>query len=116
MSSLNEANLKHAAPEDPSLSEGRAAKRTRSQAAEGGGAIPEPHPELSFDDGNIVLVAGNTSFRVHKSQLARKSPVFKHWFATKDFEKTADGCDVMHVENSAKDLGVFLDAVYNGPR
>ena len=36
--------------------------------------------EVWFDDGNIILVAENKAFRVHRSMLVRHSQVFKDLF------------------------------------
>ena len=74
------------------------------------------HSDLWFDDGNITLIADNLAFRVHKSQLARRSPVFKEWFAKATFRKYASGCEYTKVDHSEEDMEVFLDALYNGPR
>ena len=38
--------------------------------------------DLWKEDGNVVLQAGNTQFRVHRSMLADHSPVFKDIFAS----------------------------------
>ena len=41
----------------------------------------QPHPELWFEDGNVVLIAENRSFRVPKSVLARTSEFFRDMFS-----------------------------------
>ncbi|KAF8578662.1 hypothetical protein K439DRAFT_1416998 [Ramaria rubella] len=46
-----------------------------------------------FDDGNIVLVAEGLTFRVHRSQMARHSPVFQDIFALPTTSATKDICD-----------------------
>src|ERR1700755_1150246 len=47
---------------------------------------PEPpgltkHADLWFFDGSVILQAESTLFRVHKSQLSRRSIVFSDMFA-----------------------------------
>lgn len=41
-------------------------------------ARPSRHPELCFDDGNVVILAGSTYFIVHQGPLSRHSPVFQN--------------------------------------
>ena len=38
---------------------------------------PEKDNEFWFDDGNIILIAGNPQFRVYQGPLIRHSPVFR---------------------------------------
>ncbi|KAI0697613.1 hypothetical protein BC835DRAFT_1270241, partial [Cytidiella melzeri] len=38
------------------------------------------HPNIWFEDGNVVLVAKSTGFRVHRGVLARHSDVFRDMF------------------------------------
>ncbi|KDR79561.1 hypothetical protein GALMADRAFT_93483 [Galerina marginata CBS 339.88] len=53
-----------------------------------------------FDDGNIILQAQNTQFRVHRSILARNSNVFRDMFSLpkgSDEEPLIEGCVVVRV-------------------
>ena len=72
-------------------------------------------PTVWYEDGNIVLVAGSTAFRLYKGILASVSPVFRDMFSLAKPEDgpgseggTIDGCPVVHLTDSAKDLRWFL--------
>lgn len=79
---------------------------------------PEPtrHTNLWFEDGNIVLVAQHTAFRVHRTVLAMHSNVFRDMFlipqpATVD--ESIDGCPVVRmVEDSAEEVEIVLRILY----
>lgn len=82
----------------------------------------QPHPELWFEDGNVVLIAESTSFRVHKSILSRTSDFFKDMFslpqpplAEVDDDKNdlTSPCPTIPTSETAEDLMYFLDAMYN---
>lgn len=76
------------------------------------------HRTLWFDDGNVVLVACTSmAFRVHKSVLALKSTVFRDMFAMPqpaEESKFVEGCAVVHVDDSSRELEDFLTLVYGG--
>lgn len=88
-------------------------KRARTDAGE-----LERHPLLWYDDGNIVLRAQNTAFRVHRSLLGRHSPVFKDLFAfaQPSADDEIDGVPVVELHDSHFELADFLDVLYNGAR
>ena len=44
-------------------------------------AVVKRDEELWFEDGTVVLVAGNVEFCIYKGLLADRSPVFKDMFA-----------------------------------
>lgn len=84
------------------------------------------HPDLYFEDGNIVFSAPSKNgqqqyYRVHRGYLARHSPVFADMFAipplkerdTDELKETYDG--VVHVESpdSAEDVASFLGVLYD---
>lgn len=50
-------------------------------------------------DGNVVLIAEKTAFRVHQSVLERKSEVFKDMFGVPQPEnaETLEQCPLVHV-------------------
>lgn len=82
---------------------------------------PEPlvrHAELSYEDGNLVLVAENTMFQVHRSVLSRKSALFKDLLSLPqpDSEEKIDGLPVVRLLESAKDGAMLIDAIYNGEK
>ena len=79
------------------------------------------HPDLWFSDGSVVLKAESTLFRVHMSQLARRSQFFQDLFSlpqpTGDavgFDGTFDGCPLLVLHDSAEDLSNLLKALYDG--
>lgn len=79
--------------------------------------VSQVRGEPWFDDGNIVLVAENTAFCVHKAQLARQSEIFKGMFSAPQTSTAAaryEGRDVVHVHDPAKDLRNLLNALYDG--
>ncbi|KAJ7142087.1 hypothetical protein C8R43DRAFT_1238200 [Mycena crocata] len=74
---------------------------------------PQRVPELWFEDGNIVLQAGNSQFRVFRSILAARSPVFKDMFSFPQptDSELVDGCPLVHFPDVAEDVTVFLKAL-----
>lgn len=86
-------------------------------------AGPAPNkPELShhsgdpwFDDGNLILEAGKTRFRISKGVLAARSPVFKEMllFPQPLDEELVDGCPLVHMHDAPEDVGYFLRAIYD---
>lgn len=92
---------------------------TRSASGEAV-VLPEPveqSKEFWLEDGNIILQAGNVQFRVHRSILAKRSPIFADLFQIPqpDSEPTVDGCPVVILHDSAKDIEYMLLALYGDP-
>ena len=79
---------------------------------------PTKHDTLWFEDGNIVLVAGNVAFKVHRSILSRQSAVFEDLFGIPQPDlaevETMDGSPVVRLHDSALELTVFIEALYDG--
>ena len=75
-----------------------------------------------FEDGNVVLVAQNSGFRVYKGALSRQSVVFKDLFAlpqpksSSDPEETFDGCPMVHLSDTSTEIREMLRAVFDGIR
>jgi hypothetical protein len=77
-----------------------------------------PYSWPSFEDGNIILQAGNTKFRVHRGVLSAHSPVFRDTFA---LGQPAEGgaasdsehCPVVVLQDSAEDLKYLLGTLYS---
>ncbi|KAF6747893.1 hypothetical protein DFP72DRAFT_918092 [Ephemerocybe angulata] len=67
-----------------------------------------------YRDGNIVLQAGNTQFKVHQGLLERQSTVFSEIFSQpqKTGEETVEGCRVVDLEESDEDVQLLLTALY----
>ncbi len=74
-----------------------------------------------YEDGNIVLIAGSTGFRLYKGILASVSPVFKDMFSLAKPDDssaaetvTVEGCCVVRVTDSPSDLRYFLLVITTG--
>lgn len=68
------------------------------------------HPEIWYDDGNIVLIAGATAFRIYRGLLAGQSTVFSDMFSSSisNPDEMFDGCPVVHLSDSPHDLAHLL--------
>lgn len=68
--------------------------------------------EFWFEDGSVILVAGDVEFRVFRSILAQYSPVFSDMFSLPQPSFTsgspADPCPVVHLSDSPEDLRHIL--------
>ena len=83
-----------------------------------------------FNDGNIILIAQNAAFKVHKGQLARHSEVFNDLFSLPQpsnpppspslqtssgtADDLIDGCPFVILQDSPSDVFYFLSALYDG--
>ncbi|KAF9524117.1 hypothetical protein CPB83DRAFT_774388 [Crepidotus variabilis] len=98
----------------------RAAKRSRTESED---AEPEnttrvaytPSTDFWFEDGNIIIVAGNTGYRVHSSMLARHSSVFRDMLKLppSDDEELEGNCPVVPLFDNAGDLERILSVFYD---
>ncbi|KAI1795328.1 hypothetical protein LXA43DRAFT_881902, partial [Ganoderma leucocontextum] len=68
------------------------------------------HTDFWLDNGNLILLAGNATFRVYQGLLMKKSVVFADMFSTgsADATETFDGCPVVCIPDHLEDLGDFL--------
>lgn len=70
-----------------------------------------------FEDGNIILRAGEASFRVHSSVLSRNSAFFRDLFSLPQAAQAApellDGCPVVLLHEIPGDVVMLLTAVYD---
>ncbi len=85
-------------------------RRTEADTAESDSTcLPDNAVERSaqfwFDDGNVVLQAEATRFRVHRSILSHHSSVMKDCFKCPQPEDTptVEGCPLVHLQDAAKD-------------
>ncbi|KAH9973429.1 hypothetical protein BGW80DRAFT_1437193 [Lactifluus volemus] len=90
--------------------------------------LPEPlvkHADLWFCDGSVILQADSTLFRVHKSQLSRRSVIFSDMFTLPQpvttthatlADETYEGCPNVKLHDSAEDVANLLLALYDGPK
>ncbi|KZP04394.1 hypothetical protein FIBSPDRAFT_405005 [Athelia psychrophila] len=72
--------------------------------------------DIWYDDGNVILQAEGTQFRVHKSILAQSSTVFNDMFSlpqppAKDAEML-EGCPIVHLFDSAQEVRYILQAIF----
>ncbi|KAJ7470739.1 hypothetical protein FB451DRAFT_1175960 [Mycena latifolia] len=66
--------------------------------------------------GDIILQADSTLFRVNRDILAKHSPVFKDMFSLPQSHGQGtmlEGCPIVKVWDSAKDIGILLSDLYN---
>ena len=86
-------------------------KRTRN------GPIELDRHSLWFEDGNIILRAQNTAFKVHRSLLGRHSTVFEDMFQVPQPTSPGESIDsvpLVELHDDPQELGDFLDVIYNG--
>lgn len=69
-----------------------------------------------FADGNIVLIAASTAFKVHRGQLERHSEVFQDLFSIPqpEVQDLFDGCPWVEVHDAPDDVLYLLMALYDG--
>lgn len=74
--------------------------------------------DVWFEDGNIVLVAQDTPFLVHKSVLATKSDVFRDTFsvARAECDEMLDGIPILRLADGWIDVRNMLVAIYHSER
>jgi len=79
------------------------------------------HPTLYFPDGNLVILCKNhegkpTYFRVHKTVMARDSPVFADMFSVPlppdGKEGLFDGAPLVEFPDDSQDMITFLKCFY----
>ena len=75
----------------------------------------QDHPTLYFEDGNTILSCSSTLFCVHRTILAKHSPVMKEMLEKPDVEKrTLRGCRHFIMQESAEDMEALLNVIYEG--
>ncbi|KAI0817013.1 hypothetical protein BC628DRAFT_1333857 [Trametes gibbosa] len=72
-----------------------------------------------FSDGNVVLLAGNVAFKVHRGQLVRHSDIFHDMFslpqpASEEGQGLIDGCPWVELHDDPSDVLHLLRALYDG--
>ncbi|KAH9916597.1 uncharacterized protein BXZ73DRAFT_53737 [Epithele typhae] len=77
--------------------------------------------EFWFEDGNIVLIAGKTKFKMYKGLLAQRSPVFANMFSFPQPAATnvigGDECPRVELYDSPEDLRqLFRALMFNGQK
>lgn len=76
--------------------------------------FPERPEKLWFEDGSVVLQAGNVQFKVHRSILAKHSSIFADLFRVPQpvSEPTLEGCPIVHLQDNPEDLKRVLLILY----
>jgi len=76
--------------------------------------ILQKDTHVYLDDGNIVLVAGMTCFRVHRSLLAKYSPIFRDMFSLPQPEdqEMYDGVPMVELQDDPDILRALLRVIY----
>ncbi|KAJ7221390.1 hypothetical protein GGX14DRAFT_353760 [Mycena pura] len=73
--------------------------------------------DLWFPDGNIILQAGNTQFRVYQGILAARSPIFQDMLSLRVVQpqdaELVEGCPLVHLPDSANEVTAFLKAIFD---
>ncbi|KAJ3558149.1 hypothetical protein NM688_g1092 [Phlebia brevispora] len=79
---------------------------------------PEPkrHEKLWFEDGNVVLQAGDTMFRVYRGMLCNASVIFRDMFSMPQPPEgeTIEGVPHVKLHDSPWELADLLDVLYDG--
>ncbi|KAJ7171074.1 hypothetical protein C8R46DRAFT_181180 [Mycena filopes] len=75
---------------------------------------PKRVEELWFADGNIVLQAGNSQYRVYHGVLAARSPIFQDMlsFPQPSNPDLVDGCPLVCLPDSEAEVTIFLRAIF----
>lgn len=97
------------------------AKRRRADLTDD--TSPEPKSPTLYErgepwleDGNVVLVAEGTAYRVLRSILSKNSEVFRDMFMIPQpaEAETFAGCLVVHLSDSKKDVSFLLSVLFGG--
>ena len=75
-----------------------------------------PVVDLWFPDGNLILKAEKSLFRIYSGLLAARSSVFKDMLAfppPAEGNEMFEGCPIVTVYDSSKDINFFLKAVFD---
>ncbi|KAJ7435943.1 hypothetical protein FB451DRAFT_1153424 [Mycena latifolia] len=77
-------------------------------------STPQRDPELWFEDGNLVLQAGNSQFRVYRGILAARSPIFQDMlsFPQPPDSEMVDGCPLVRLPDAENEVSEFLKAIF----
>ena len=69
-----------------------------------------------FADGNIVLIAGKSGFKVHRGQLERHSEVFRDLFSIPQppAQTLIEGCPWVELHDHPAEVACLLTALYDG--
>lgn len=72
--------------------------------------------DIWFEDGNVVIQAEGTYFKVYRGALAASSPIFQDMFRIPQppsrGEITVEGCPVVYLSDTAADVTIVLQALF----
>jgi hypothetical protein len=73
-------------------------------------------PSLSFEDGNVAVLAGKYYFLVHQGFLARHSEHLANLIRDNCSRPTMtlEGRPVLHLPDSPDDISLLLHSMYDG--
>ncbi|KAJ7729772.1 hypothetical protein B0H16DRAFT_1586304 [Mycena metata] len=76
---------------------------------------PKRVEELWFEDGNIVLQAGDSQYRVYRGVLAARSPVFRDMlaFPQPPDSELVDGCPLVRLPDCDIEVTFFLKTLFD---
>lgn len=66
-----------------------------------------------FEDGNVILQAGNSRFKVYQGILSSRSPIFRDMFVLGSMDEAVDSCPVEHLSDTAQDVRNVLKAIFD---
>ncbi|KZP08008.1 hypothetical protein FIBSPDRAFT_840652 [Athelia psychrophila] len=102
------------------MSTGNQPPLKRQRADESPEETPAPiapvRSDIWYDDGNVILQAETTQFKVYRGALAEASSVFKDMFSFPQPEsldpRAVEGCPVVQLSDSAEDVTCILQTLY----
>lgn len=100
-----------------STSHSRKRARVHSEPGEAAAdVLPKRDAEVWFEDGNAIVVADDTAFKVHRGVLSLHSEVFRDMFSIPppEDDEALDGCPVVRVSDAASDIRQLLSVMYRG--
>ncbi|KDQ56559.1 hypothetical protein JAAARDRAFT_131792, partial [Jaapia argillacea MUCL 33604] len=91
-------------------------KRARTTSSRAEDDIPADSkyypPEIWYDDGNVILIAEDTVFKVFMGFLSDVSRVFAKKLSAPSTDKPMGGCRVLKLTDSAEDITHLLKALH----
>ncbi|KAF8956202.1 hypothetical protein BDZ97DRAFT_1925676 [Flammula alnicola] len=79
-------------------------------------ADPQMVPELWFQEADVIFHAGNKLFRIHRSILSKRSPIFNDMFSIPqphEADTMDDGCTHIHLPDREMDVYFFFLAIFD---
>ena len=74
--------------------------------------LPQAHEILWYDDGNVIVVAGSVTYRVHKSVLSKNSTVLRALVATAEIA-AGKNCVKVLLDDDPVSVEHLLYSLYN---